>query len=93
MKQPVMIGLVLVIGLVVGTFISPLLAQSQTIDAQRTTCFIGESSSAACSGKWIIFAGNSDDIDSGAWIVRVNSETGEIWYKDGKRLKLLEDEK
>ena len=95
MKQIVLIGLVLLLGIISGTFISPLLAQSQTQTAvsEQMNCFVGEGSNAACSGKWVIFAGNSSNLDEGAWVVRVNSETGEIWYKNGKRLQLLEYKK
>ena len=90
MKQIVMIGLVLLLGIISGTFISPLLAQSQTVVSEQVNCYVGEGSNAACNGKWIIFAGNASNLDEGAWVVRVNSETGEIWYKNGKRLQLLE---
>lgn len=89
MKQLVMIGLVLVLGAISGIFFSPLLAQSQTTDSQQMTCYVGEGSNAACSGKWIYFAGNTADLDESVWVVRVNSETGEISYKDGKKLRLL----
>lgn len=90
MKQIVMIGLVLLLGIISGTSISPLLAQSQTVVSEQVNCYVGEGSNAACNGKWIIFAGNASNLDEGAWVVRVNSETGEIWYKNGKRLQLLE---
>jgi hypothetical protein len=91
MKQLVLIGLVLVLGIISGTSISSLHAQSQTVDSQQMTCFVGENSNAACSGKWIYFAGNTGNLDESAWVVRVNSETGEIWYKNGKKLQLLRD--
>ncbi len=92
MKQLGMIGLVLVLGIISGAYISPLLAQSQTVDSQQTGCFVGEASNAACSGKWIFFAGNTGNLDESVWIVRVNSETGEIRYRNGKKLQLLRDE-
>ncbi len=97
MKQPVLIGLVLALGIISGTSISPLLAQSQTqtqrADSQQMTCYVGEGSNAACNGKWIYFAGNTGNLDESAWFVRVNSDTGEIWYKNGKKLQLLVDVK
>ena len=89
MKKPVLIGFVLLLGIVSGTSISPLLAQSQTAESRQTTCFVGEGSNAACSGKWIYFAGNTGNLDESAWVVRVNSETGEIWYKNGRKLLRL----
>jgi len=88
MKQG-LIGLTLVFGIISGASISPLLAQSQTIDSHNATCYVGEGSNAACAGKWIVFAGNSANLDESAWVVRVNSETGEIWYKNGKKLQPL----
>ncbi len=92
MKQIVLIGLVLVFGIISGTSIPPLLAQAQAVDSEQVTCFVGEGSNAACSGKWIFFAGNTGNLDESAWVVRVNSETGEIWYKDAKKLQLLQEE-
>lgn len=91
MKQQILIGLVLVLGIISATSISPLFAQSQTPDSQQMTCFIGEGSNAACSGKWIYFAGNTGNLDESTWVVRVNSETGQIWYKNGKKLVLLRE--
>jgi hypothetical protein len=46
-----------------GTLNLPLLAKSQAAISQHMTCFVGEGSSAACSSKWIIFAGNSANLD------------------------------
>ena len=91
MKKIVMIGIALVLGVVSGMYISPLLAQSQAADAGQMNCVVGEASNAACSGQWIYFAGNTGTLDESAWVIRVNSETGEIWYKNGKRLQLLKD--
>jgi hypothetical protein len=93
MKQLVLIGFVLLLGIISGALISPLLAQSQAAGSPQSTCFIGENSNAACGGKWIFFAGNTSNLDESAWIVRIDSETGEIWYKNGKKLRLLEDGK
>jgi len=93
MKQFVMFGFILLLGIIFGVSISPLLAQTQSVDTEQMSCYVGEGSNAACSGKWIIFAGNSGNLDEGAWVVRVNSDTGEIWYKNGKRLQQLEDAK
>lgn len=93
MKQLVIISLVLFLGIIAGISISPLLAQTQTqtVSSEQISCYVGEGSNAACGGKWIFFAGNTGNLDEGAWVVRVNSETGEIWYKNGKRLQQLED--
>lgn len=93
MKQLVLIGLVLLLGTISGALISPLLAQSQDAASPRPACFVGENSNAACGGKWIFFAGNTSNLDESAWVVRIDSETGEIWYKNGKRLQLLQDSK
>jgi len=93
MKQLVLIGLVLVLGLISGTLISPLLAQSRTVDSEQANCYVGEGSNAACGGKWIYFAGNTSNLDESVWVLRVNSETGEIWYKNGKRLLQLDEKK
>jgi len=93
MKQTKIIGLIVLLafGITAGALISPLLAQQQIAASPQTTCFVGESSNAACSGNWIYFAGNTSGLDSGAWLIRVNSETGQIWHKDGKRIVPLEE--
>ena len=91
MKQTSLIALVLALGISAGALISPLLAQQQIATSQQSSCFIGENSNAACSGDWIYFAGNTSAIDSGAWVVGINSETREIWYKDGRRLTMVEE--
>lgn len=91
MKQKSLIGLVLALGIIAGAFISPLNAQQQSAATNEPTCSVGEGSNAACSGKWILFAGNTSGVDSGSWVVRMNGETGEIWYKNGKKLVLLEE--
>lgn len=83
--------LVLAFGVITGALVSPLLAQPQNNDPQRVQCFVGEGSNAACSGSWIYFAGNTSALDSGAWLIGINSETGEIRYKDGKRIATLEE--
>lgn len=93
MKRLVQISVVLLLGLTSGALISPLLAESQAEVSPQSTCFVGENSNAACGGKWIFFAGNTSNLDESAWVVRINSETGEIWYKDGKTLRLLGDRK
>lgn len=87
MKQTIVVALVLALGITGGAFISPLLAQQQSTSS---SCFVGENSNAACAGNWIYFAGNTSAVDSGAWVVGVNSETGEVWHKDGKRFVVLE---
>lgn len=91
MKQLGLTGLVLLLGAFLGTSVSPLLAQSQTVDPQQQTCFVGEASSAACSGKWIFFAGNSGTLDESVWVVRIDSETGDIWYRNGKKLQRVSE--
>ena len=62
MNKIIMIGLVLLLGIISGTSISPLLAQSQTGGSEQVNCYVGEGSNAACSGKWIIFAGNASNL-------------------------------
>ena len=91
MKRKTLIGFLLAFGITAGAIFSPLFAQQDTTVSQRATCHVGENSGAACSGKGIVFAGNTSGVDSGAWVVRMNSETGEIWYKNGKKLVLLEE--
>ena len=95
MKQTNLIGLVFMIalGTTAGAFISPLFAQQEAPTSPQIPCSVGEGSNAACSGNWIYFAGNTGAIDSGAWVFRMNSETGEVWYKNGKNLVLLEEER
>ncbi|MGI9205424.1 MAG: hypothetical protein ACR2Q3_15525 [Woeseiaceae bacterium] len=92
MKQKVLTILLLALGALGGVLISPLNAQQQETPLQQT-CSVAEGSNAACSGKWVYFAGNTSGVDSGAWVVRMNGETGEVWYKNGKRLVLLEEPK
>lgn len=90
MKQKSLMILLVAFGALVGALITPLNAQQQTA-ANTQTCSVAEGSNAACSGKWIYFAGNTSGVDSGAWVVRMNGETGAVWYKNGKRLVLLEE--
>ena len=91
MKRKTLLGLLIATGITIGATARPLFAQQEMAVSQQTTCHVGESSGAACSGKWIVFAGNTSGVDSGAWVVRMNGETGEIWYKNGKKLVLLEE--
>jgi len=90
MKQKGLVVLLLTVGALMGALISPLNAQQQ-VAPQQQTCSVAEGSNAACSGKWVYFAGNTSGVDSGAWVVRMNGETGEVWYKNGKKLVLLEE--
>lgn len=91
MRQKIQIGFVLAFGTIAGALISPLSAQQNTATARESSCSVGQGSNAACSGKWIYFAGNTSGVDSGAWVIRMNGETGEVWYKNGKKLVLLEE--
>lgn len=91
MKQAVLIGVVLLIGLVFGLSISSLDAQAQSDEPRQGDCYVGEGSNAACVGKWVVFAGNSGNLDESAWVLRIDSETGEIWFKNGRRLQQLEE--
>lgn len=86
MKQKIATGLLLTLTVVAVASVSPLLAQQQITTPKQIACSVGEGSNAACAGKWIFFAGNSSNIDSGAWVVRIDIETGAIWYKNGKKL-------
>ena len=83
-----LIALSLALGAVLGSAISPLVAQPETTAAPTGACSVGERSGAACSGKWIYFAGNADGLDASVWVVRIDAETGDVWYKDGKKLRL-----
>jgi hypothetical protein len=91
MKQKSALGVILAFGVIAGALVSPLNAQQQSAAAVESTCSVGEASNAACSGKWILFAGNTSGVDSGSWVVRMNGETGEVWYKNGKKFVLLEE--
>ena len=86
------ISLVLLLGAALGTSISPLFAQTDTPNADDTRCVVGEGSSAACSGDWIYFAGNTGNLDESAWLIRINSETGEIWFKNGRKMQRLQED-
>jgi len=90
MQQKILTIVLLSLAALGGALISPLNAQQQAVPPQQT-CSVAEGSNAACSGKWVYFAGNTSGVDSGAWVVRMNGETGEVWYKNGKRLVLLEE--
>ncbi len=90
MQQKILTIVLLSLAALGGALISPLNAQQQAVPQQQT-CSVAEGSNAACSGKWVYFAGNTSGVDSGAWVVRMNGETGEVWYKNGKRLVLLEE--
>ncbi len=89
MKQFGLVALTLILGITAGALITP--SKAQQSGSTDTTCRIGESSNAACSGKWVIFAGNTSGVDSGAWVVRMNGETGAVWYKNGKKLVILQE--
>ena len=86
MTQKITISLLIALGIGIGATISPIFAQQQTADSKMNTCFVGEGSNAACAGNMIYFAGNNTNVDAGAWLFQINSETGEIWYKNGKKL-------
>lgn len=93
MKKRILLGSTLAFGMIAVASVSPLNAQQDTASTNESSCSVGDASGAACSGKWVIFAGNTSGVDSGAWVVRMNGETGEVWYKNGKRLVLLEEPK
>lgn len=85
-----LISFVLLLGVILGASVSPLFAQGPAPTPEEARCFVGQGSGAACSGKWIFFAGNTANLDESAWLVRINSETGEVWFKNGRRLQRLE---
>ena len=89
MKQSTLIGLILLLGFAGGAFLSPLVAQQQPAAGAQHFCAVGENSNAACVGRWVYFSGNTSNIDSGVWVVRVDGGTGEIAYRDGKKLVRL----
>lgn len=91
MKKIGMIGLLLALGILLGTTISPLRAQSTESAASAGGCDVGESSNAACAGKWVFFAGNTHSLDESVWVLRIDTETGEAWYKDGKRFQQIQE--
>ena len=91
MKDKSLIGLVLALGITVGAFVSPLIAEQQTAAPLQTTCVVGENSNAACSGNSIYFAGNTSGLDNGVWLIRINGDTGKISYRDGKKLITLSE--
>ena len=93
MKKIGLIGLVLALGILLGTSISPLRAQAPGAEPQEAGhCYVGESSSAACAGKWVFFAGNTHSLDESVWVLRINSETGEVWFKDGKKFQQIQED-
>lgn len=87
MKNLISACLTLAFGITVGAVVSPLFAQQQI----ERPCSVGEGSNAACSGNWIYFAGNTSAIDNGAWVVRINSETGQVWVRDGNDMELVRE--
>ncbi len=90
MKSKSVIALALASGTAAGALISPLFAQQEAVSSQPT-CFVGEASSAACSGNAIYFAGNTSGLDDGVWIVRIDTQTGKIAYRNGKKLVTLNE--
>jgi hypothetical protein len=52
---------------------------------------VGDNSSGVCSGKWVFFVGNNTALDDAAWVVRINGETGEVFYKNGKKFLRLQE--
>ena len=89
MKKIAVLTLALACLVLTGFLVSPLVAQPRS--GSSTQCFVGEGSNAACSGRWIFFAGNTSAIDSGAWVVRIDGQTGTVWYRDGKKLVQLRE--
>jgi hypothetical protein len=88
MKQITLVGLPLAFGLIAGALISPLVAQQR---GPSSTSSVGDNSSAVRSGNSIYFAGNTSGVDAGGWVFRINSETGQISYRDGKKLVALSE--
>ena len=92
MNKTIVLGVLLALGVAGGALISPLLAdQHSAAGGANQRCYIGENSNAACAGKFIYFVGNTSNLDSGVWVVRINGESGEIWYRDGRKLVLLRE--
>ena len=91
MKQKILVSFAALLGIIAIGVFSPLNAQQEIGSESMANCAVGQVSGAACSGEWVVFAGNTSGVDSGAWVVRMNSETGEVWYKSGKRFVLLEE--
>ncbi len=88
-RKTVLFGSLVGFGMAAGALISPLLAEGEGNGAER--CFIGENSNAACAGEFIYFVGNTSNLDSGAWVVRISGESGRIWYRDGRKMVLLRE--
>ena len=51
MKQTIIFGLLLVFGITTGVLVSPLFAQQDMAASPKTTCFVGESSSARAAAR------------------------------------------
>lgn len=86
MKHKIATGLLVTLGVVIATSVSPIFAQEENTTPNQIHCSVGENSNAVCAGKWIFFAGNTSNIDSGVWVIRIDVESGAIWYKNGKKL-------
>ena len=83
------VAAVFVAGALAGAALSPLLAQQENSAPEAPTCYVGNSSLATCTGGWTYYVGNSGGLDANVWIVRINGDTGETSYKDGKKFVTL----
>jgi len=91
MKNTILISAFAVLALLGAISAAPQIAHSQSAEAQQGTCMVGENSSGVCAGKWVFFVGNNTALDDAAWVVRINGETGEVFYKNGKKFVRLQE--
>ena len=91
MKKSIMISAFAVVALLGAVSVAPQIAQSQPAEPQQGTCMVGDNSSGVCAGKWVFFVGNNTALDDAAWVVRINGETGEVFYKNGKKFVRLQE--
>lgn len=87
MRKSIGALLVLAAGILLGTSITPLVAQQE----QTPACDVGQGSGAACIGNWVVFAGNTSGIDNGAWVVRIDGRTGAVWMRDGNNMEQIRE--
>jgi hypothetical protein len=87
MTKTIGTALLISLGILLGITIRPLFAQQEA----TTNCDVGQGSSAACIGDWVIFSGNTSGIDNGAWVVRIDGRTGAVWMRDGNEMEQIRE--
>ncbi len=83
-----LVGSPLAFGLIAGALASPLVAQQIGL---FSACCVGENSGVGCSGDSICSAGNTSGLNTCVWVVRLDGETSQFAYQDGKKLATLSE--